>query len=246
MKVSDILNKKVFGDYTVINRTEDHITEKGFHVPRYNCVCKCGKEDILSGRTLEKNPKCKHIDETIGKQFGCLSVLRRNDIHNNKTGYNIKAYDCKCVCGKIIQVRSSNLPRTNSCGCQWKHDYIGKRFGRLIVLEKAERSFSTSGQSRTMWKCRCDCGNEVVVDDSGLTTGSTQSCGCLQRELQSKKMKKYNEYDLSGEYGIGYTNNCNEEGINYFYFDLEDYDKIKNYCWCFNNTGYIQAQTTLS
>jgi hypothetical protein len=39
--------------------------------------------------------------------------------------------------------------------------------------------------------------------------------------------KKYNEYDLSGEYGIGYCSNTHTE----FYFDLEDYEKIKDYCW---------------
>ena len=39
--------------------------------------------------------------------------------------------------------------------------------------------------------------------------------------------RKYNKYDLSGEYGIGWTSNTNKE----FYFDLEDYDKIKDYCW---------------
>ena len=39
--------------------------------------------------------------------------------------------------------------------------------------------------------------------------------------------RKYNKYDLSGEYGIGWTSNTNRE----FYFDLEDYDLIKDYCW---------------
>ena len=39
--------------------------------------------------------------------------------------------------------------------------------------------------------------------------------------------KNYNEYDLLGEYGIGYCSNTNSK----FYFDLEDYDKIKDYCW---------------
>ena len=39
--------------------------------------------------------------------------------------------------------------------------------------------------------------------------------------------RKYCEYDLSGEYGVGYTNNNG----NKFYFDIEDYDKIKNYSW---------------
>lgn len=39
--------------------------------------------------------------------------------------------------------------------------------------------------------------------------------------------KKYNEYDLSGEYGIGKLTNSEE----IFYFDLQDYDKIREYCW---------------
>lgn len=47
---------------------------------------------------------------------------------------------------------------------------------------------------------------------------------------------KINTYDLSGEYGIGYTLKGEE-----FYFDLEDYDKIKNYCWHINNKGYLAA-----
>ena len=38
---------------------------------------------------------------------------------------------------------------------------------------------------------------------------------------------KGNKYDLSGEYGIGYTSNTNEP----FYFDKEDYDKICKWTW---------------
>ena len=39
-------------------------------------------------------------------------------------------------------------------------------------------------------------------------------------------MRKENIYDLSGEFGIGYCTNTGSP----FYFDLEDYNKIKNYC----------------
>lgn len=46
--------------------------------------------------------------------------------------------------------------------------------------------------------------------------------------------KKYNNYNLSGEYGIGYTTK-NEP----FYFDLEDYELIKNYCWYYNDKHYV-------
>jgi hypothetical protein len=50
-------------------------------------------------------------------------------------------------------------------------------------------------------------------------------------------MKKYKQstYDLSNEYGIGYTDITNEK----FIFDLEDYNKIKDYCWRKSTNGYI-------
>ncbi len=52
--------------------------------------------------------------------------------------------------------------------------------------------------------------------------------------------KKYNTYKLSENFGIGIASNCSEE----FYFDLEDYDKIREYCWYkdFSN-GYMKIKT---
>lgn len=50
----------------------------------------------------------------------------------------------------------------------------------------------------------------------------------------NKNHKKYNIYDLTGTYGIGYTLK-NEE----FYFDLEDYEKIKEDCWHIDVNGYV-------
>lgn len=49
-------------------------------------------------------------------------------------------------------------------------------------------------------------------------------------------MKKYNTYDLSKDYGIGYDENGNS-----FLFDLEDYNKIKDYYWYVNKRGYVCA-----
>lgn len=43
--------------------------------------------------------------------------------------------------------------------------------------------------------------------------------------------KLYNEYDLSGEYGVGYTHNTNEE----FFFDLDDYPILCMYTWSEND-----------
>nr|DAE82971.1 MAG TPA: Very-short-patch-repair endonuclease [Caudoviricetes sp.] len=50
------------------------------------------------------------------------------------------------------------------------------------------------------YRCKCDCGNETIVDGGNLRTKNTQSCGCLQREIASKtagEINKGNYKDLS-------------------------------------------------
>jgi len=108
-------------------------------------------------------------------------------------------------------------------------DLTGKRFGRLLVKEECGRD--KKGQK--LWLCICDCTNIKITNGYRLQNGDTKSCGCLNKEMVTQALKKYNTYDLFGEYGIGYFNNgeC-------FYFDLEDYEKIKNYCWYKTKRGY--------
>lgn len=122
-----------------------------------------------------------------------------------------------------------------------KVDLTGKRFDKLVVIKQIEDYISPKGERKSRWLCQCDCGNQVVRTTNHLNRGHNQSCGCLQREIISnigKQNKKYNIYDLSGEHGIGYTSNTNKE----FYFDLEDYDLIKDYCWRENAYGYIETE----
>ena len=116
-------------------------------------------------------------------------------------------------------------------------DLTGQKFGRLTVVKRVENYVRPSGQPVAKWLCRCDCGNEVEVISTSLRMGKTKSCGCLNREMVSKKHKKYNTYDLSGGYGVGYTHDKNE-----FYFDIDDYDKIKDYCWYINGRSYVEAR----
>lgn len=115
-------------------------------------------------------------------------------------------------------------------------DLTGMRFGRLTAIKRVEDHISyPSGYKTSQWLCKCDCGNDVVVIGKNLTKkNGTKSCGCFAKENMSKIKKRYNIYNLTGEYGIGYTLKGEE-----FLFDLEDYDKIKDYCWFKNNKGYI-------
>lgn len=119
-------------------------------------------------------------------------------------------------------------------------DLTGQKFGRLTVVERAEDYVSPKGYKASRWLCQCDCGNEVIVRKSDLISQRTLSCGCYGKEARYNSKKKYNIYDLSGEYGIGYTFNEEE-----FYFDLEDYDLIKDYCWHINDDGYVVSTNVL-
>jgi len=57
-------------------------------------------------------------------------------------------------------------------------DMIGKRFGRLTVIEFAGMNYRRSAT----WRCLCDCGNEKIVDGNPLRMGTVRSCGCLNDE----------------------------------------------------------------
>lgn len=117
-------------------------------------------------------------------------------------------------------------------------DLTGMRFGRLTVVKRAEDYIEPSGRHRIKWLCKCDCGNETIVIGNNLTKkNGTKSCGCFAKENMSKIKKKYNTYDLTGEYGVGYTSKEEE-----FYFDLEDYDLIKDYYWGIDANGYVRTR----
>ena len=49
-------------------------------------------------------------------------------------------------------------------------DLTGQTFGRLTVIERAGTKHGEAA-----WRCRCDCGNEVVVTGHKLRVGSEDS-----------------------------------------------------------------------
>ena len=56
-------------------------------------------------------------------------------------------------------------------------DRTGQRYGKLVVIEYAGPRF-IYGKKRTLWLCRCDCGNEVAHLAKRLIQGGARSCGC--------------------------------------------------------------------
>ena len=124
-----------------------------------------------------------------------------------------------------------------------KEDLKGRTFGRLTVLYQSDDYIKPNGIHEARWHCICNCEehNEIDVLAYLLKNGHTKSCGCLRKETTTltnkQSKKKYNIYDLSGEYGIGYTSRGKK-----FYFDKDDYDLIKDICWSINSSGYLMGK----
>lgn len=59
------------------------------------------------------------------------------------------------------------------------HNLLGRRFGRLVVIEK---SGAPRLLKRLLWTCRCDCGRSADIYSDRLLSGHTKSCGCLWRD----------------------------------------------------------------
>ena len=64
------------------------------------------------------------------------------------------------------------------------NDLTGKKYGRLTVIERA----GSTAQKKALWRCRCDCGNDVIVVGSHLLNDNTHSCGCYKRDKTIERM----------------------------------------------------------
>lgn len=61
-------------------------------------------------------------------------------------------------------------------------DITGQRFGRLVAVELIPKEERTWSNKERAWRCKCDCGNEVIVRQRSLRGARmTQSCGCVRK-----------------------------------------------------------------
>lgn len=64
-----------------------------------------------------------------------------------------------------------------------KIEMIGKKFGRLMVLEGAGRS----KRSEDLYRCECECGVCKIIRGRHLRARTIKSCGCLSAEMAKER-----------------------------------------------------------
>lgn len=124
----------------------------------------------------------------VGKKFERLLVVEKLE---EKYQNGCFLWRCVCDCGNqnvIVPTTSLTMGKTRSCGCLQREraggvqyaDITGERFGRLLVIK-----IDHIKNNRYFWLCQCDCGNTIVTRTTCLRRGTTQSCGCLHKEIVS-------------------------------------------------------------
>ena len=223
--------------YDLIGKKFSRLTVVGLGPTKNNrrtweCLCECGKTTFVQTSNLTKNKtkscgclqrekaSLANRDNLIGENFGRLKVI---DYQN---GYNI----CQCECGSICRIKTANLKsgHTKSCGCLQKEltskakliDIIGEKFGKLTVIERVKEE-----DSQVWYKCKCDCGSEIVTTSFRLRHGITKSCGCIQSFGEEKISEILNLNQINYQKEFTFPDLIGENGKRYrFDFAIFDSD----------------------
>lgn len=140
----------------------------------------------------------KLIDLT-GQKLDMVTVLSRAGTRIGSVTWN-----CLCDCGKEFVVTGNTFSRRKfkSCGCITRRNQptsrrlqlAGLRFGLLTAVEPVGKS----KHGKVLWKCICDCGNEIITVASGLVNGNTASCRCSTKKRMAE-VGRQNRKDLTGQ-----------------------------------------------
>lgn len=142
------------------------------------------------------------MNDLTNQRFGKLVAIEPRGRKNKRI-----AWFCQCDCGNETIVASDKLRsgHTQSCGClvgekakERVIDLTGHKYGRWTVIENAGYQ-----NKEIIWKCICECGNVGYIAGNSLRSGNSKSCGCLAREINSKRLKETYKpkpiIDLSGQ-----------------------------------------------
>ena len=185
----------------------------------WKCKCDCGNEITVftfclkNGNTSSCGCGAKNtVKNELNKKYGKLTVKKYLGINNHHA-----EWECECDCGNIVVAKGDLLRNgsVNSCGCLKIIDEIGNKYEKLTVI-----AFDKIENHCAFWKCKCECGNEIIVAGNHLRSGHTKSCGCLK----SKGEKIINDLlsNSNVNYSTQYTVNINNH---YYRYDYAIFDE---------------------
>ena len=200
----DLTGRRI-GKLTVLRESDQR---KGY----WFCQCECGRTKEIFGSCLRKERTlscgCLRASKNpihIGDVFGSLTVIEQVEEYEPDLKKR-ESWLCRCECGTVKAYRGDTLKSggTKSCGCKQfirKHKPIevGDKFGSLTVLEM-DRKRDPDGHIRTYWRCQCECGNQTLVRDHNLKTGTVIGCGCRMGGVPDLAGQRFGDLEVLERY----------------------------------------------
>jgi hypothetical protein len=109
-----------------------------------------------------------------GDEFGQWTVVQKGE-------RTPEYWLCQCVCGAKREVCPRSLVRGRSTCCGPKCPAKPRKTDVVVPGAKLEKwtvlSYEGQNGPQPLWKCRCECGNERVVQIHNVLSGTSESCG---------------------------------------------------------------------
>lgn len=230
------LTGKIFQNLTVLEKSKEK-TKNG-HVC-WTCRCICGRLHTRRGYVLKENKVCPctcqvgkklrgknhNFNEYVGKIISNFKILSLTKDRGKKES----TYLCQCLlCGNIVSKRATivideSIKECPSCASKKRKERFllkippGTTFGKLTVI-----SFShvecKNNSSASWFNCKCECGNELKV--RGTCLSSKGQVGCTQCKRIEKGEAAFNKVIYN------YKKGAKERGLD---FKLEK-EEIRRLC----------------
>lgn len=123
-------------------------------------------------------------------------------------------------------------------------EIIGKRIGKLLVLERAEPYTHRSEKNnkltvRSQFKCICDCGNYRIANTKVLRKGSISMCMNCAYKTRPQSTERLS--NIERLYALSIVSRCKDSKIENN-LSLEEFENIvKNNCYYCNNEPRIRT-----
>lgn len=199
-KIRKIKDGDKFGEWTVL-KAYSSTGQK----PKSLCRCSCGVEKEVSNANLRNghSKSCGHlrkrIEPYIEKTVEPNIILRGENYYvyftRNEEKETFGPFKTLEEAQEIKKekITPPKYPKTKERGDKrlenYKKELIGKRFGKLVVLDV----YNEKDDYTYRLKCKCDCGNithptlmSVVGKNANVT-----SCGCLREERGEEMLDSY-------------------------------------------------------
>lgn len=148
---------------------------------------------------MNKTYNIMEFAELMGVSIKTLRRLDRSgDLVADRVLNNQYRYTDEHI--KLFEEARNNYLRNKSAKRKSQpSDLTGQRFGKLVVIERAEDNISPKGKRRCQWLCKCDCGQYALAMDNSLRAGYKKSCGCLLHGNDETKRMREEFNKLSNE-----------------------------------------------